>query len=408
MVLSTKEPRIIQDASDLRSKVRVLTTHQAWLKSGNYQQLCTALGAGNDAYELAKKLPKKICAVPVANLSLLVTTSLGIVRTGRSQKTFPVQSPSQPWCLVCVKFVSPTTMPSSSSFGHVASCTCRAVGAPVPDLDQQIHSAEAVQPIRSVLPFHILSGVVLPGAPLHPGVSEQVLICHVLHLACGKKFLFSLLIPCYISFPPMVSESFLESSRSEIPPNLWHQLKSLADTKANSLAHREFQHIKAFCQWVWQCGQMVPSGMETPNCKSFRLLNKTCKLHSLYVVVVIQRVSLGSFDIAWSLDATALSAETAAANYLTYKHRLLQKQAHTHTDTQSFQVQASIGPWHSLRPPRWKLGISESAKSREFGSPRFPGSSFFSSFWWDSVFWLRKTKQRCWTQKTGGKLGFVL
>lgn len=30
--------------------------------------------------------------------------------------------------------------------------------------------------------------------------------------------------------------------------NLWHQLKSLADTKANSLAHREFQHIKAFCQ----------------------------------------------------------------------------------------------------------------------------------------------------------------
>lgn len=81
MVLSTKEPRIIQDASDLRSKVRVLTTHQAWLKSGNYQQLCTALSAGNDAYELAKKLAKKICAVPVANLSLLVTTSLGIVRT---------------------------------------------------------------------------------------------------------------------------------------------------------------------------------------------------------------------------------------------------------------------------------------------------------------------------------------
>jgi len=109
MVLSTKESRIIQDASDLRSKVRVLTTHQAWLKSGNYQQLCTALGAGNDAYKLAKKLAKKICAVPVANLSLLVTTSLGIVRTGRSQKTRP---------RAITKPALVSRMPSSSSLGR--------------------------------------------------------------------------------------------------------------------------------------------------------------------------------------------------------------------------------------------------------------------------------------------------
>ena len=61
MVLSFKEPRIIQDAPDLQSKVYVLTTHQAWLKSGNHQQICTALGAGNDAHKLAKKLEKDIC-----------------------------------------------------------------------------------------------------------------------------------------------------------------------------------------------------------------------------------------------------------------------------------------------------------------------------------------------------------
>lgn len=29
---------------------------------------------------------------------------------------------------------------------------------------------------------------------------------------------------------------------------LWRQLSSLADTKANSIAHREFQHIKAYCR----------------------------------------------------------------------------------------------------------------------------------------------------------------
>ena len=208
MVLSTKEPRIIQDASDLRSKVRVLTTHQAWLKSGNYQQLCTALGAGNDAYELAKKLAKKICAVQLWQTSPFSSPPhLELSGPPGPRSPDPVQSPSQPWCLVCQ---------ARAALGG--------------------HSAEAfklcwLHPIRSVLPFHILSGVVLPGTPLHPGVSEQVVLCHVLHLACGKKCLFSLLIPCYISFPPMVSESFLESSRSEIPPiygiswSLWLILK---------------------------------------------------------------------------------------------------------------------------------------------------------------------------------------
>lgn len=129
MVLSTKEPRIIQDASDLRSKVRVLTTHQAWLKSGNYQQLCTALSAGNDAYELAKKLAKMICAVPVANLSLLVTTSLGIVRTAPvPEDPDPVQSPS-PALVSRMPHVITESGQARAAYSAVASCTLPGCGS---------------------------------------------------------------------------------------------------------------------------------------------------------------------------------------------------------------------------------------------------------------------------------------
>lgn len=60
------------------------------LKFGNYQQICAALGAGNDAYKLAKS-SNNIFAVPMAKLSHLVTTSLGIVRTAWSQKTLLTQ-----------------------------------------------------------------------------------------------------------------------------------------------------------------------------------------------------------------------------------------------------------------------------------------------------------------------------
>ena len=112
-------PRIIQDAPDLQSKVFVLTTQQAWLKSGNHRQICTALGAGNHAHKLAKKLEKYICCSCGRDLFLLVTISLSIFRTVRSQRALfilfilqrknfsSVLSPNHLWCLVCLKFVSP-------------------------------------------------------------------------------------------------------------------------------------------------------------------------------------------------------------------------------------------------------------------------------------------------------------
>ena len=47
-----------------------------------------------------------------------------------------------------------------------------------------------VQPIRSVFPS--ISSPIVFWCFKKPGVSELVVLCHVLQLACGKKFLFSL------------------------------------------------------------------------------------------------------------------------------------------------------------------------------------------------------------------------
>ena len=70
---------------------------------------------------------------------------------------------------------------------------CRAVGAPKAFTwfwTNRSIRLKLLQPIRSVFPFNILSGVALPGTPLHPGVSEQVVLCHVLHLV--ERSVFSL------------------------------------------------------------------------------------------------------------------------------------------------------------------------------------------------------------------------
>ena len=105
---------------------------------------------------LPKSSQKKICAVQLWQTSPFSSPPhLELSGPPGPRSPDPVQSPSQPWCLVCQ---------ARAALGG--------------------HSAEAfklcwLHPIRSVLPFHILSGVVFPGTPLHPGVSEQVLLCHV-------------------------------------------------------------------------------------------------------------------------------------------------------------------------------------------------------------------------------------
>ena len=88
---------------------------------------------------------------------------------------FSVPSPSQLWCLVCLR----------STRLKLLLCW--------------LHF---VQPIRSV--FLSTSSLIAFRYYKKPGVSEQVVLCHVLILVCGNKFPFSHLIPCYISFLLMV------------------------------------------------------------------------------------------------------------------------------------------------------------------------------------------------------------
>ena len=58
-----------------------------WVKSGHHQQICTALGAANDAYKMAKRFEKEICCSRTCGrLHHLVTILLGAVRTARSRK----------------------------------------------------------------------------------------------------------------------------------------------------------------------------------------------------------------------------------------------------------------------------------------------------------------------------------
>ena len=81
-----------------------------------------------------------------------------------------------------------------------------------------------------------------------------------------------------------------------------------------------------------------------------------------YVVVVVQHVSP---RVVRYCMISCWYGTNRALRQLQQATGSLQAQAtaaaskHTHTHTWIFQVPASIGPWHNLRPPRWKLGISD-------------------------------------------------
>ena len=99
---------------------------------------------------------------------------------------------------------------------------------------------------------------------------------------------------------------------------------------------------------------MVPSGFDSPGADHFGLWRRFDKCTG-YVVVVIQFACPRFFRyrMMFFFD-TASCAETAAPSYLTYKHRLLQQQANTHTHT---HVRGTwlvwTGPSHN-----WELALA--------------------------------------------------
>ena len=117
-----------------------------------------------------------------------------------------------------------------------------------------------------------------------PGVSERVVLCHVLHLVCGKKSPFFHLIPCF--------ESFLEASWS---------------TFRKCLAPFEFfgrfqgQHHctpwistpQSILQWFRNRCLLVASGIDTPDANHFSFRKRVVNFTD-YVVVVIQQVLLST------------------------------------------------------------------------------------------------------------------
>ena len=88
-----------------------------------------------------------------------------------------------------------------------------------------------------------------------PGVSELVALCRVLHLVYGKSSQFHF---AFRSFS--WQELFLGPPPGQHSANLWRQLNSLADTKANYLANRAFSNSKPFVtilmsQWTGLIGR---------------------------------------------------------------------------------------------------------------------------------------------------------
>ena len=280
------------------------------LKSGNYQQICAALGAGNDAYKLAEKLEKHICCSYGKTFSsphhltwhcpdrLVPEDLVNPVHTAE-ENFFSVPSPSQLWCLVCLKFVLPNhlinhfrylSMPSS----HVttmwpSSCS---LGMPVWErlylginrstrLKLLLCWLHFVQPIRSV--FLSTSSLIAFWYYKKPGVSEQVVLCHVLFDPGLWKHVSFLSPHSMWHFIPSHGKNLSWSPLGQHSAILWRQLSSLADTNANSIAHREFQHVKAYCR-PWFLSMLLNGLIRHwhARCKSFRLLNKIWQLHRLH------------------------------------------------------------------------------------------------------------------------------
>ena len=258
------------------------------------------------------KSSKNIFAVPMAKLSHLLTTSLGIVRTAWSQKTlltqfilqkktsspyhrqasFGVSYASSSCCLTIwsITFVCFLSMPSS----HVttmwpSSCS---LGMPVWErlylginrstrLKLLLCWLHFVQPIRSV--FLSTSSLIAFWYDKKPGVSEQVVLCHVLFDPGLWKHVSFLSPHSMWHFIPSHGKNLSWSPLGQHSAILWRQLSSLADTDANSIAHREFQHVKAYCR-PWFLSMLLNGLIRHwhARCKSFRLLNKIWQLHRLH------------------------------------------------------------------------------------------------------------------------------
>ena len=128
-----------------------------------------------------------------------------------------------------------------------------------------------VQPIRSVFPS--ISSPIVFRCFKKPGVSELVVLCHVLQLACGKKFLFSLSTHSVLHFVPSYGKNLSWRPPEQHSANLWRQLNFLAHSKANSIAHREFQQIQAFCH-EFDNAAKGPIRLRLARRRSFRPLKK--------------------------------------------------------------------------------------------------------------------------------------
>ena len=142
-------------------------------------------------------------------------------------------------------------------------------------------------------------------------------------------------------------------------------------------------------------------------CKSFRLLKKTWKLHSLYVVVEIQRVSPRCVRyrlVSWCYG-TLVPRQLQRTTWLTSTGYCRSKHTHAHTDFSGTSLHWSLT---QFTPASMEVGDLRYAN--------FPGIRFTevsgkflllaASVETCLFFWFfEKQSSGCWTQKTGGKLG---
>ena len=284
--LSLKEPRIIADNPDLSSKALVLDTHLAWLKSGHQQQINTALGAANDAYKMNKKFEKVVfcsCGRPspsrhhftwhcpdrpvpedltrpvtVAEEKLLIraldkppsVSAMPMCQRALNQLTDHLRTLPDQTVIACDGSMISKCGQARAAWAVATAHAC--FGAPSPGLDQHIHSAEAwavlvalraadssnlscniISDCQSVLQkaWRVRAGGALPR--FAPGLWKEI----------------SFLSPhSMLHFVPSHGKKLSWKPPGQFHESLWRHLNSLADSKANILARRQFQHLLAFCR----------------------------------------------------------------------------------------------------------------------------------------------------------------
>ena len=188
--------------------------------------------------------------------------------------------------------------------------------------------------------------------------------------------------------------------------NLWHQLKSLADTKASSLAHREFQHKKAFChefdnvaKWSHQAltrQMQIISAFE----KDLKTAQSICRRRNSTCLSSIRSIPLG----LW-IPRHFVPRQLQQTTWLTSPGYCRSKHTHRHTDFFRYKPPLVPDTVYARLDGSWGSQICKIPGIRfpEVSGKFLLAASVEIVFFWG--FFEKQSSGKVEHKKTGGKLG---